>query len=312
MKKPSVSLVKSVAVFGAGIAGLTAAHELSRLGYKVFVYEMNPEAGGFFRSARLSQNQKMPSEYSWHGLGPWYHNAFEVMKQIPFDEKGSVYDRALSRPIDFGIFPDQGQAQFYDKGLKSIPKLFRMSNWEWIKWSWLMFKTWTFNQRSKKYYSTLNAANRWRPVLSEQSYKVWRSCFGPWIGSDWSKVSYHTVGQFFRKQLITKPTHIHVADDEGPAWTHGASDGWLLLRGPSSEVWFAKWVKSLKNLGVEFFWQQPLEKFDFEGLSITAAFLKSGVEVKADFYIVATNPFAASEIFARTPALEGEKQLRLF
>ena len=41
-----------VAVFGAVIAGLTAAHEFSRLGNEVAVYEANAEAGGFYRSAR--------------------------------------------------------------------------------------------------------------------------------------------------------------------------------------------------------------------------------------------------------------------
>ena len=118
----------TVAIFGAGIAGLTVAHEMTRLGYKVSVYEANPEAGGFFRSARLARNQFTPSEYSWHGFGPWYHNVFDLMKQIPFDQNGSVYDKALSRPVDFGIFPDQGTAAFYDRGLASIPKLFRCRN----------------------------------------------------------------------------------------------------------------------------------------------------------------------------------------
>lgn len=64
--------MKTVAIFGAGIAGLASAHEFTRLGYKVFVYEANREAGGFFRSARVSGHENMPSEYSWHGFGPWY------------------------------------------------------------------------------------------------------------------------------------------------------------------------------------------------------------------------------------------------
>ena len=62
----------SVAIFGAGIAGLAAAHELVRRGFKIVVYEALPEAGGFFRSARLPKDEGMPSEYSWHGMGPWY------------------------------------------------------------------------------------------------------------------------------------------------------------------------------------------------------------------------------------------------
>ena len=90
------------AIFGAGIAGLAAAHELAELGHEVTVYESTGEVGGFFRSARLPEHDGMPSEYSWHGFGPWYHNAFAVMRAIPYDAYGSVYDRMLSRPMNFG------------------------------------------------------------------------------------------------------------------------------------------------------------------------------------------------------------------
>ncbi|HET7537312.1 MAG TPA: FAD-dependent oxidoreductase, partial [Candidatus Didemnitutus sp.] len=68
---------QSIAIFGAGIAGLSAAHALAQLGYAVTVFEATESAGGFFRSARLPENRGMPSEYSWHGFGPWYHNAFD-------------------------------------------------------------------------------------------------------------------------------------------------------------------------------------------------------------------------------------------
>jgi uncharacterized protein with NAD-binding domain and iron-sulfur cluster len=58
--------MKSVVIFGAGIAGLSAAHELAELGYLVSVYETADEPGGFFRSSRLSHDN-IPTEYSWHG-----------------------------------------------------------------------------------------------------------------------------------------------------------------------------------------------------------------------------------------------------
>ncbi len=48
----------------------------------------------------------MPSDFSWHGMGPWYHNAFDLLRQILFDESGSVFEKGLSRPIDFCVAQD--------------------------------------------------------------------------------------------------------------------------------------------------------------------------------------------------------------
>ena len=304
--------MRSVAVFGAGVAGLSAAHEFARLGYKVSVYEANHDAGGFFRSARVPEHEGMPSEYSWHGFGPWYHNVFDVMKQIPFDETGSVYDKGLSRPIDFGIAPDRGRVEFKDSWPLPVSKMLRMSRWEGLCWGWLMLKTWAANRRSLEHYSRLNAAKQWEPILSDMGWKTWRATFGPWVGSDWTNVSLHQVGQFFRKILITEPSHFHAADEEGPAWKHGSGDGWLVLRGPSSECWFDKWVDHLEKNGVDFFWKRPLHRLDFDGKQITAAHLESGVAIKADIYVLATNPFAAADILERTPELAQDDELRKF
>jgi uncharacterized protein with NAD-binding domain and iron-sulfur cluster len=302
--------MKSVVIFGAGIAGLSAAHELAELGYLVSVYETADEPGGFFRSSRLSHDN-IPTEYSWHGMGPWYHNVFDLMKKIPFNEEGSVYDLALSRPIDFGIFPDAGQAQFYDEGFKSINKMFGMSNWEFTRACYLMLKTWTSNHRSHVVYAKVNAAQAWKPMLSVQSYNAWRSCFGPWIGSDWSNVSLHTAGDFFRKQFTTKPAHQHKSDQDGPAWQQGAGDGWLLLKGPSSEYWFNPWVKHLAHKGVKFYWQKPLTKLVFDGSKIVYAFV-GDEEIKGDIYVVAINPYLMVDILSKTPALERQEELKLF
>ena len=302
--------MKSIVIFGAGIAGLSAAHELIQLGYTVSAYEALDQPGGFFRSSRLSKDN-MPSEYSWHGMGPWYHNAFDLMKKIPFNEKGSIYDLALSRPVDFGIFPDTDKAQFYDEGLKSIPKMFRMNKFEFIKWFYLMLKTWTSNNRSKIKYAGLNAAQAWQPLLRGKAYKTWRSCFGPWIGSDWSNVSLHTTGDFFRKQLTTKATHRHKADQDGPAWTQGTGAGWLLFTGPSSEYWFNPWVKYLKEKGVNFYWEKALTKLEFDGTTIISAFCGEE-KIQGDIYILAINPFITADILSQTPALERQAELNLF
>lgn len=135
---------------------------------------------------------------------------------------------------------------------------------------------------------------------------------GPWVGCDWTRASLHHVGQFFRRNLMSGLTHQHRADEQGPAWKHGSGDGWLLLCGPSNEVWFDKWIAHLKKSGVEFFWKTSLQKFEYDGKKIRAAYVQSGQEIQADFYVVATNPFAAAEVFERTPELARLDQLRLF
>ena len=172
---------KTVAIYGAGIAGLSAAHSLAQYGWQVSVFETNSEAGGFFRSARKSPDRNMPSEYSWHGLGPWYHNVFDVMRQIPFDATGSVYERALSRPVDFGVAPDQGSAQFDNPQdiTVDVVRMFRMSRVESLRWLWVMVKTWAAQRRSREYYSRLNAAEQFRPLLSKRAWSTWVACFGP-------------------------------------------------------------------------------------------------------------------------------------
>ena len=174
-----------------------------------------------------------------------------------------------------------------------------------------MFKAWTANTRSQKKYDALNAAQAWKPLLGETAYKTWRACFGPWIGSDWSRASLHTAGDFFRKQLTTRPIHHHSSDQEGPAWSQGAGDGWLLLKGPSNEYWFAPWVTHLVGKGVKFFWETPLTWMEFDGHRITAAFA-GDKKIIADIFILALNPFYTADILSQTPDLEKQAELKLF
>lgn len=303
----------NIAIFGAGIAGLSAAHELARRGHQVDIYESLSECGGFFRSGRQAQWPYSPTEYSWHGFGPWYHNTFDLLRQIPSDESHSLYETGLSRPIDFGLAPDHGRAQFNDGWIMvPVSRMFQMRGFDSWRWGWLMLKTWSAHQRSREQYARISAAEAWRPLLSRRGWLSWRACFGPWIGSDWTNVSLHQAGEFFRKQLTSQPRHSHPADRDGPAWTQGAGDGWVLLTGPSSECWFDRWVVELERHGVRFHYNHPLEKLEFDGHRITSAEITGGRNIRADWYISAVNPFSMVEILRRTPQLEAQDQLRLF
>lgn len=304
---------KSVVIFGAGIAGLTAAHEFSKLGYNVRVYEANSESGGFFRSARKQKDKGIPSEYSWHGIGPWYHNVFKIFKEIKNENNENLYDTILTRPIDFGLAFNNGRAQFDDhtSWLVDVRKMFRLSVKDKYLVAWLMLKVWCAQRRSREYYSTLNAKKAWTPYLSEQGLQTWSSTFDPWIGSDWFNVSLHQAGHFFRKQLISKPTYLHKADTKGGPWKQRARSGWLLLNGPSSEVWFDQWIKYLNKNKVDFFWEKKLSQIELKNTNVKCVSLENGEKIYADIYVMAINPFYAAEIIDKTPLLKQDSQLKL-
>jgi uncharacterized protein with NAD-binding domain and iron-sulfur cluster len=301
-------MTKNVAIFGAGIAGLSAAHEFSQRGYKVSVYEVNDTAGGFFRSARREEDN-LPSEYSWHGFGPWYHNTFDLLQQIPFDENSSLYERVLSRPMDYAVVPNKLAAGLVMSDLFDKPKAFRMSLLDKISLAWGVLKVWSVNSRSKQHYARTNASKYWQSRMTPTGHSTWKALFGPWIGSDWPYTSLHHVGLFFGRNICSGPSYKHEADENGPAWKHESMCGWSLMRGPSNEWWFDKWVAHLEQGGVKFHWKTALKVLDYDGEEITGARVGLDTRVQADIYVLANTPFSAAEIVAKNPRLLEDKQL---
>ena len=88
-----------VVIIGAGISGLTVAHELVEKGFEVEVYEKDSIAGGMARSTRTPSG--VPSEHSWRGYAPFYYNAFEIMSRVPIQKKLSDYERTDRDIITF-------------------------------------------------------------------------------------------------------------------------------------------------------------------------------------------------------------------
>ena len=72
---------KKIIIFGAGISGLTIAHELVEKGFNVEIYEKDSINGGMARSFR--DNNNIPTEHSWRGYGPFYKNLYDILNRIP-------------------------------------------------------------------------------------------------------------------------------------------------------------------------------------------------------------------------------------
>ncbi|MFI0259300.1 FAD-dependent oxidoreductase [Streptomyces sp. NPDC017056] len=82
--------VRTVAVLGGGVAGLTAAHELAERGFHVTVYERKPGGlGGKARSMDVPDSARggrrpLPGEHGFRFIPGIYHNLPDTLRRIPF------------------------------------------------------------------------------------------------------------------------------------------------------------------------------------------------------------------------------------
>lgn len=304
---------KSVAIFGAGIAGLSATHELSMAGYDVYLYESSDSVGGMAKSYRYPNG--LPTEYSWRGYGQFYKNVYHIMDSIPSPTSISktVYDTELSRPVKFILVKDDiTDATDADNWTKNF------SLKEWIAIFLQMCREMVADNRAG-YYATINAMDYLKQRSSPRNLSYMVSIFGPWLGIDPHRTSLHHLANFFR--MIQYPDlaepYIHPADLDGNEWIQGSGSQWLVLKRPSSESWFDPWVKFLvKNYGVKIYLNCKLNKFNFLNGKIISAECESNnkkIIVKHDYYIMATTPFAAKDIIDQSGLIaQSDPQLKLF
>lgn len=133
--EPGLRRPPSVTVFGAGISGLTAAHELASRGFKVVVVESTPasdkykeekgvQVGGLARTqwseAKSAVDEKsdstgetVPGEHGYRFFPSFYRHIFDTMKRTPlpnapkwsyptaFDQLQPTYQQVFARRNNF-------------------------------------------------------------------------------------------------------------------------------------------------------------------------------------------------------------------
>lgn len=280
----------TVAIFGGGIAGLTAAHELAERDVDVTVYEATDRFGGKARSVPISEDT--PSLHGEHGFRffpAYYRNVTDTMKRIPDgDNPQGVYDnlvptdetliasvhgeemtsstrsprtvrewvRSLEPTIGGGDIPRHEVRFFLRRLLMLLTSCRRRRDEEWEYTSW-----WDFIDADAK-----SAAYRKYLGHSTQSLVALR----PEVGSA------RTIGLIYLQLLLGQ------LDPTMPAER--------ILNGPTSEAWIDPWIAYLKGRGVEFRPNAPVRALHCDGRRITGAtVIEDGTErgVTADYYIAA-------------------------
>jgi uncharacterized protein with NAD-binding domain and iron-sulfur cluster len=102
----------TVAIFGGGVAGLTAAHELGERGYSIDLYEKLPQLGGKSRSFGKPGSgqgglQDLPGEHGFRFYPGFYKHVPDTMSRIPLSSGvGTVADNLVDVPNFVLAFKD--------------------------------------------------------------------------------------------------------------------------------------------------------------------------------------------------------------
>src|SRR5918996_5800840 len=95
-----------VAILGGGVAGLTAAHELSERGFEVVVLEARDIPGGKARSLPVPGSgadgrKDLPAEHGFRFFPGFYQHLPDTMRRIPDGGGTAVHNLTGPTPVLF-------------------------------------------------------------------------------------------------------------------------------------------------------------------------------------------------------------------
>ncbi len=261
-KKPKVI------VCGAGIGGLTVAHELSQRGFDVTVYERNDMTGGLARSAYYKDEagQTYPVEYSWRIYGSGYRNLLRLLKDIPLSTSSgkSVFDNLVQ--ISTYIFPRFDKTEVVVAKGKNIGELTSgFPKGDRLK---ILDKTLYCLSMSRQRMDSLDSL-KWKDFcddLSPEAKKYLIQLWAPVLGLDMSYMSFPVIGRMIKIIL--------------GAFVGGDSRLYLMNK-PTNDAWFDEWVKYLTSQqGVKIFTNHEIQDLVVKSGQISKVVLKDKLQNK--------------------------------
>ena len=271
---------QSIAIFGGGISGLTAAHILVLRGFDVTIYEAEHIIGGMARSMRESPSD-VPTEHSWRGYAPFYRNLHHIVKQIPLPQTKdkSVADN-LSDPINFHLLGSTGRGR--SRTVSATMK-------DWIVLGYILGKHLFSDKRNKDKNYVTKIIPIFKKYASPQGYK-WLIHFlmGPGWGMDKDTAS---IGHYLRFLDFS-------------IFQSGKQTKWQVMSRPTQEAWFDPWKIFLLQKGVRLNVCTRLEQINSKDNIITSCVVQetNGAQylVKANEYLFCLNPFNLEEILRQS------------
>jgi len=323
---------RRVAVFGGGVAGLTAAHELAERGFEVTLYE--PRAlGGKARSIVVPGTGRdgrpdLPGEHGFRFFPGFYHHIPETMRRIPFpgnangvwDNLVAASEARFTRTGAPDTFLPMGKGKSW-----ASPDDFRQTIASGISTSARMpaDDALYFANRLLVFNTSCDARRvgqwenvAWRDFLGARARSLEfralmsRTLTTLLVAAKDDRASTRTIGGM-GEQFLGNPREI---GNDGPMDR--------LLDGPTSRAWIDPWVRRLTELGVRIVTAR-LRGLDVRdrriaGARITGARIADGAgaesAVDADHFVLAVPVDVARrlwtpEILAVQPELAAMNRL---
>jgi 15-cis-phytoene desaturase len=309
---------QTVAIFGGGVGGLSAAHELAERGFTVDVYERKPVLGGKARSipvpnSTASGRLPLPGEHGFRFFPGFYKHVIDTLRRIPYGAHGSCYDNL--QVATRMLLARAGQTEItwlarYPANLEDLraflielftPLGVPLDELAFFVNCLLQVATSCPERRLAEYENStwwqfIDAANKSKAYQAYLGEGVTRSL----VAMRAEESSTRTVGTT-QLQLLY-----------GLISPGGVFD--RLLSGPTSDVWISPWTQYLQKSGVGLHTGSLLTQFTIEGQRLTGAIV-NGVPVIADFYIAAMPvdvmaPLVTDDLKRAAPSIASLTQLK--
>jgi uncharacterized protein with NAD-binding domain and iron-sulfur cluster len=261
---------QKVIIIGGGVAGLTAAHYLSRKNFDVSVYERRSYFGGKAASVRLPRvapdSVGCPGEHGFRFFPQWYRHVVDTMEDIPFRGRGNV---GPERSVAEHLVPcDENEIRRYRGPATPIAlRLPRTSNQAQALVSFFLqlnqrippSEIASFFQELAKFVSYPESERRriydeiswWKLVDAEQKTAEFRELIvattQSLLAAQPKQSSAYTIANLAVRTLFARPL-----------------DRDRVLDGPTNEVWIKPWVTYLQGRGVRFVPGRQLDSVVFD------------------------------------------------
>ncbi|MGW1076052.1 hydroxysqualene dehydroxylase [Streptomyces sp. NPDC002537] len=326
---------RRVAVFGAGVGGLTAAHELAERGFEVTVYERRAVPGGKARTLYVPHSgtggrRDLPGEHGHRGVFGFYHNLPDTLRRIPRPGGGTVFDNLA--PVTWIELARSGSRANTPLPVRAEPFASRGVN--------LTDAALLVNTVAGILDESLHLPLTETLFLAKQLVMMFTSCterrFGQWEYVDWwhyiqaEKMSpdYQRIwGGGAQILAAFKPTAASARTigqgaeaifyDLLGRGSDGPAD--RIFNAPTSEAWIDPWLTHLRSLGVRFAFGWSIEELELRNGRITAARARTSdgipARIDADWFVAAIPSNRAAQLWnaalrAAAPSLAAMDRLQ--